>query len=1200
MALKRLHTEVDKTVREVRACLDTYDERWQELLEFNRQFVQRKEQLVDEARKEVIRGKKHSVRTATLELMDYKHVNDAKAKIEADLEGALRKLHRHKQQLSDWIHNYSDKDIRNKDALTELRKCIELRYKRGRVFYSQGQSSFPVSGPGSSQGGLASSSSVEAVQWMPSLIEALSGQIETWEGELLLLRQGKQCGTHSSRSTSGSTATSPEARSSASSSGRSSNAKGRNSRRGGTANAEDASSVCGMAGTSLSQQKEGAAVGERIAQLSAMVELHRLHIDHLERLLRAVRREELAGDDERLEELRDVLDPYVHSNSNMVIVVPEEIYQDLELQESLPGTCIAPVETAVGRPCAHDEDGKREPSRAHQTGPGTSASSCDNCEAPLAGMNDTGTQISVIDTRKRSRTRAKDEMDQVVAGESSTKDCRGRTHCPDGSGQGHLNVRSSPVSASSGAEVRAGGGGSSSAPAPSGGATPWGTGASGGGGEGGGWMAGEVAREKNEEGEPTSFSATSKGTVKRGPGEAWGRGSGPKKSSALETRRVSDEASTAGKPRGFRSAAPHAGGSAKASSFAAAAAAAAKLSASSSVSSPGNSLQGSDFSSRPSAVLGIPPRSVPIATPVAGNGSSVGVSCWGGGRAQSASSQRNQREVSPPAEGVLSSSPRPSGTSRPPGWVKGQSFSAAWVTERGDGNSRKLRGRQMEGDSFRSLLGSDGVGDSIQGTAPSSDGQKTPSAGGCSSTAASSSEAESGQPESVETISSPVEGSKANGRRLSSRSGNDTPAKGLEGNSGPSHQSRPLTPARSGGRVRGYAEVLTSSPTTASSSVLLSPAVGEKFPALGNAGVHMSRSRDGDQTSKEGGQRVEERKDMRPASDGRGSISSTGGQAFAGWNGLPAARRASGTGTSGGLFSPSKQEVPDGEICGAWPRSRRLGCDVGMEGASGTGVSNEEGRLERKMVSASRASPGEAPLTVWKRSRRSSGGDSSTREISEGPRGEDEESNPGESQGATSPGTASTRAAANRGRAEILPSLGLRRGTLYGSRDGSSGDEEVSQARAGSITKSDLRFFPISGMREHEDALLAVSRSNPERCEERKTVDCMPVGGGGRDGHVLGRDLLEEREFQWLSKEDFQQPEGSADFSGDYSSPSFPNLSSRSVGSPVRGGEVLQWLPSSGALSDYPREPAFSLLGVPFSSDTPPLFSSCVLPRSSP
>lgn len=27
---------------------------------------------------------------------------------------------------ADWIHNYSDKDIRNKDALTELRKCIEV------------------------------------------------------------------------------------------------------------------------------------------------------------------------------------------------------------------------------------------------------------------------------------------------------------------------------------------------------------------------------------------------------------------------------------------------------------------------------------------------------------------------------------------------------------------------------------------------------------------------------------------------------------------------------------------------------------------------------------------------------------------------------------------------------------------------------------------------------------------------------------------------------------------------------------------------------------------------------------------------------------------------------------------------------------------------------------------------------------------
>ncbi|KFG37623.1 Ccr4-NOT transcription complex subunit 3,related protein [Toxoplasma gondii FOU] len=125
MALKKLHTEVEKALREVRACIDAYDERWQELLEFNRQFLERPDHL-DEAKKDVLRGKKHSVKTATLELVDIKHANDTKARIEADLEGCLRKLHRLKQQLSDWLHNYSDKDIRNKAALVELRKSIEL------------------------------------------------------------------------------------------------------------------------------------------------------------------------------------------------------------------------------------------------------------------------------------------------------------------------------------------------------------------------------------------------------------------------------------------------------------------------------------------------------------------------------------------------------------------------------------------------------------------------------------------------------------------------------------------------------------------------------------------------------------------------------------------------------------------------------------------------------------------------------------------------------------------------------------------------------------------------------------------------------------------------------------------------------------------------------------------------------------------
>ncbi|KEP67204.1 UNVERIFIED_CONTAM: hypothetical protein HHA_234640 [Hammondia hammondi] len=293
MALKKLHTEVEKALREVRACIDAYDERWQELLEFNRQFLEKPDHL-DEAKKDVLRGKKHSVRTASLELVDIKHVNDTKARIEADLEGSLRKLHRLKQQLSDWLHNYSDKDIRNKVALVELRKSIELRYKRGRVFYSQGQSSQP----GESVGLLAAGSRggagcrlapCEAARWMTDFIDTLHAQIEGWENELTSLSgrgsedaQPKKCRRRSGRE-----------------------------------------EVDAAKGTPLRQ--------ERIDQLAAMLDLHRLHVGCLEGLLHAVCAQELDGDDERLEELREILEPYVHDNADLVVIVADDVYQELGL-----------------------------------------------------------------------------------------------------------------------------------------------------------------------------------------------------------------------------------------------------------------------------------------------------------------------------------------------------------------------------------------------------------------------------------------------------------------------------------------------------------------------------------------------------------------------------------------------------------------------------------------------------------------------------------------------------------------------------------------------------------------------------------------------------------------------------------------------------------------------------------------------------
>eukprot|EP01069_Polyplicarium_translucidae_P004707 Polyplicarium_translucidae@DN263_c0_g1_i1.p1 len=132
---KKVLSEIDKTLREVKFNLEIYDEKWQELRDFNQSQVGVKEKYWEEGRKEQMRGKKHAVRTATLELMDFKHVCDTKAKIEAEMEGTLRKLHRLRQQIIEWIGNL---DLRNKHELVDIRKQVELRYKRGKSFYKQG------------------------------------------------------------------------------------------------------------------------------------------------------------------------------------------------------------------------------------------------------------------------------------------------------------------------------------------------------------------------------------------------------------------------------------------------------------------------------------------------------------------------------------------------------------------------------------------------------------------------------------------------------------------------------------------------------------------------------------------------------------------------------------------------------------------------------------------------------------------------------------------------------------------------------------------------------------------------------------------------------------------------------------------------------------------------------------------------------
>eukprot|EP01054_Gregarina_sp_Poly1_P008086 Gregarina_sp_Poly_1__8085@NODE_465_length_8170_cov_101_841787_g379_i0_p2_GENE_NODE_465_length_8170_cov_101_841787_g379_i0NODE_465_length_8170_cov_101_841787_g379_i0_p2_ORF_typecomplete_len722_score122_73Not3/PF04065_15/3_3e35CENPF_leu_zip/PF10473_9/1e02CENPF_leu_zip/PF10473_9/0_041OmpH/PF03938_14/1_5e03OmpH/PF03938_14/0_77Sipho_Gp157/PF05565_11/2_2e03Sipho_Gp157/PF05565_11/5_3_NODE_465_length_8170_cov_101_841787_g379_i01562321 len=264
---RRLLSEIDKVLRETRASLDLYDERWLELRDFNRTQVGVKEKMWEESRREQLRGKKHAVRTATLELLDFKHVCDSKAKMESDMENTLKRLHRYRQQLTEWL---GCTELRTQsDELRDLRKQIELRYKRGRVFYRLGMSSDDCA----ETDGNADS----AVEWISKFIEKLKLQADAWEADVEALSR------------------------------------------------------------KLSSEKSKAEKGDldslrdRKAQLDAFVDLHKMHIRKLEALLRAIRSRAVTLTEGQGEEIYEALCPYIEDNTDLTVVVADEIYHDVQL-----------------------------------------------------------------------------------------------------------------------------------------------------------------------------------------------------------------------------------------------------------------------------------------------------------------------------------------------------------------------------------------------------------------------------------------------------------------------------------------------------------------------------------------------------------------------------------------------------------------------------------------------------------------------------------------------------------------------------------------------------------------------------------------------------------------------------------------------------------------------------------------------------
>lgn len=65
------------------------------------------------------------MRAGTQESLDLKHARDSRSRIEWDLAGLLRRLHRYRQSIVDWMSN---SDLRHQqNELASLKKTLDLR-----------------------------------------------------------------------------------------------------------------------------------------------------------------------------------------------------------------------------------------------------------------------------------------------------------------------------------------------------------------------------------------------------------------------------------------------------------------------------------------------------------------------------------------------------------------------------------------------------------------------------------------------------------------------------------------------------------------------------------------------------------------------------------------------------------------------------------------------------------------------------------------------------------------------------------------------------------------------------------------------------------------------------------------------------------------------------------------------------------------
>lgn len=185
MSSKKLSAEVDRVIKELRQQMEIYDEKWQQLKNLCALSAVMSSTAPEEKNSGLKAKKKVGNRPQSVESIDQRSVQDQISRLKNELEAAHKRLYKYRQQMELYANNPDLKNTGKSAAdLLLLKKDIERRGKRGKVFFLRGVSSEVDDGQNMT---LES----EAVEWISNFLADLNQQSDQFQAELEEITSGR-------------------------------------------------------------------------------------------------------------------------------------------------------------------------------------------------------------------------------------------------------------------------------------------------------------------------------------------------------------------------------------------------------------------------------------------------------------------------------------------------------------------------------------------------------------------------------------------------------------------------------------------------------------------------------------------------------------------------------------------------------------------------------------------------------------------------------------------------------------------------------------------------------------------------------------------------------------------------------------------------------------------------------------------------